>query len=321
MYKRQVYTLENADAEQSVELLTAMFENQNQEEQLGVQIAGTQDASSSLVPVQFTADIRTNTVLAVGSAESLSVVEAILLRLDTSESRQRETVVIPLRNVEAELVAAALEDFLEQQQDLQDSSEEMISNIERLRQEVIVAPDNNSNSLIVSASPEYFDQITHIINELDASPPQVVIQALLVEVQLDNTDEFGVELGFQDPTLFSRSLLTDAAGIITSTTSTGAVSTTVIESRNTTPGFNFNNTVSAIGNNSANTNTSRIGSQGISNFSLGRQNGDLGFGGFVFSAQSDAVSVLVRALAARRTVHVLSRPQIRTTHNLSLIHI
>jgi type II secretory pathway component GspD/PulD (secretin) len=48
---------------------------------------------------------------------------------------------------------------------------------------------------------------------------------------------------------------------------------------------------------------------------MGRQNNGLGFGGFVFSAQSDAVSVLLRALAARRTVHVLSRPQVRTTHN------
>ena len=58
-----------------------------------------------------------------------------------------------------------------------------------------------------------------------------------------------------------------------------------------------------------------MGAQSLSNFSLGRENGDLGFGGFVFSAQSDAVNVLVRALAARRTVHVLSRPQIRTTDN------
>jgi general secretion pathway protein D len=39
-----------------------------------------------------------------------------------------------------------------------------------------------------------------------------------------------------------------------------------------------------------------VATQGLSNFSLGRQNGDLGFGGFVFSAQSDAVSVLLRAL-------------------------
>ena len=104
---------------------------------------------------------------------------------------------------------------LDQQQELRDSSEDLISNIERLRQEVIVAPDDNSNSLIVESSPEYFSQITQIIEQLDANPPQVVIQALLVEVQLDNTDEFGVELGFQDPTLFSRSIIATAEDLIT----------------------------------------------------------------------------------------------------------
>jgi general secretion pathway protein D len=316
----KVFALQNADAELSVELLTSLFENQNQEDQLGVQIDGTQGSSSSLIPVQFSADIRTNTVLAIGGEESLSVVEAILLRLDSAESRQRRTQVIPLRNVLASVVADALETFLEQQQDLQDSSG-LISNIERMRQEVIIAPDDNSNSLIVSASPEYFEEISQIIGDLDANPPQVIIQALIVEVQLDNTDEFGVELGFQDPTLFTRSIVATANDLITINQTTnvpgvGSVQNTNIVSQSATPGFNFNNTAAALGNNNSLLQSSKtVGSQGISNFSLGRQNGDLGFGGFVFSAQSDAVSVLVRALAARRTVHVLSRPQIRTTHN------
>ncbi len=314
----KVFALRNADATQSVELLTSLFENQNQEDQLGIQIAGAQDAASSLIPVQFSADTRTNTVLAVGGAESLSVVEAILLRLDTTESRHRETTVVPMRNVEASIVADAVNAFLTEQQALQDT--DLISNIERIRQEVIVTADNNSNSLIVSASPEYFSQISQIITELDANPPQVIIQALIVEVQLDNTDEFGIELGFQDPTLFSRSILSSVADIVTTTTTNTLqngtqTTTTNIESRNETPGFNFNNTTSALGNTSGRTNNSLVATQGISNFSLGRQNSDLGFGGFVFSAQSDAVSVLVRALAARRTVQVLSRPQIRTTHN------
>ena len=322
----KVFALRNADAEQSVELLTSLFENQNQEDQLGVQISGAEDATSSLIPVQFSADIRTNTVLAVGGAESLSVVEAILVRLDTAESRQRRTVVIPMRNVQATVVAAALEAFLEQQQALQDSSEDLISNVERLRQEVIVAPENNSNSLIVSASPEYFSEISQIITELDANPPQVIIQALLVEVALDNADEFGVELGFQDPLLFARGLI-DTIETVTSSSQTAAatVSNQTVISANGNPGFNFNNTIAGLGNNvsglipgqavSSNTAPNTVAAQGISNFSLGRQNGDLGFGGFVFSAQSDAVSVLVRALAARRTVQILSRPQIRTTHN------
>ena len=315
----KIFSLTNADAEQSVALLTTIFENTNQEEQLGVQIAGTEDAASSLIPVQFTADIRTNTVLAVGSEEALGIVEAILLRLDTDDTRQRVTTVIQLRNAPAELVADSITRFLEQQQALQDSTEDLLSNIERLRLEVIVAEDTNSNSLIVSASPDYYSQIIEIINELDATPPQVIIQALLVEVELNNTDEFGVELGFQDPLLFQRSIIAEAADLITIPTVTnvpgvGQVESTTIVTQNASPGFNFNNTAASLGNN-ATGNTGAVGGQGISSFSLGRQNGDLGFGGFVFSAQSDAVSILIRALAARRTVHVLSRPQIRTTHN------
>lgn len=294
----KVFTLKNADAQQSVDLLQTLFDNTNQEDQLGIQLAGTEGTSSSLIPLRFSADIRTNTVLAVGSAESLSVVEAILLRLDNDDSRKLETTVFQLRNAPADLVAETLLNFLEQQQALQDSSEDLISNIERIRQQVLVAPDVNSNSLIVSASPQYFSQITGIIETLDAQPPEVVIQALLVEVTLDATDEFGIELGFQDPLLLAR-------GMTTATATTA------------TPGLNFNNTSVALGNNftAAAPNTGTVASQGLSNFSLGRQNGNLGFGGFVFSAQSDAVSVLLRALAARRTLHVLSRPQVRTTHN------
>lgn len=293
----KVFTLKNADAQQSVDLLQTLFDNTNQQDQLGIQLAGTEGSSSSLIPLRFSPDIRTNTVLAVGSTESLSVVEAILLRLDNDNTRQRTTSVIQLRNAPAELVAATLLDFLDQQQSLQDSSADLISNIESIRQQVLVSPDTNSNSLIVSASPQYYSQISEIIETLDAQPPEVVIQALIVEVNLDATDEFGIELGFQDPMLLARGLTT-------------ATATTAV------PGLNFNNTSVSLGNNFTSAADSRtVATQGLSNFSLGRQNGNLGFGGFVFSAQSEAVSVLLRALAARRTVHVLSRPQVRTTHN------
>ena len=85
-----------------------------------------------------------------------------------------------------------------------------------------------------------------------------------------------------------------------------------IISQNAQPGFAFNN--AALGNNPAN-NTSAVGAQGLSNFALGRVNNDLGYGGLVLSAGSESVSVLIRALAAQRKIHVLSRPQIRTLDN------
>ena len=311
----KVFALRNADASASVDLLTAMFEDQNQEDQLGVQIAGTEGSASSLIPVTFAADTRTNTVLAVGGPEALSVVEAILLRLDSTQARERITRVIRLENAPVEGVATALETWLEAKQELADSTEDLISDIERMRQEVIVTPDLNRNNLIIETSPEYLSQIEAVIADLDARPPQIIVQALIVEVQLNNTDEFGVELGFQDPTLFSRSILESTADLITTTNvvqqpNGQQLQETIIQSQDTTPGLNFNNTLAPLGNNGA-INPGRVGTQGLSNFSLGRQNGDLGFGGFVFSAQSDAVSVLLRALAARRQLQVLSRPQIR----------
>ena len=299
----KVFTLTNADAQQSVDTLTTMFESTNQEEQLGIQLAGTEGSSSSLIPLRFSADLRTNSVLAVGSAESLSVVEAILLRLDasaTENTSQQMITVIPLRNAPADQVAATILDYLTQQQALLQSGADLFSNVERIRKEVVVTADLNSNSLIVGASPQYFDTVVQVIEALDAQPPEVVIQALIVEVTLDSTDEFGIELGLQDPLLLARSLTATTTGTTTSVR---------------TPGLNFNST-GPLGNNSgAGTFPGSVATQGLSNFSLGRSNADAGFGGFVFSAQSDAVSVLLRALSSRRTVQILSRPQVRTTHN------
>jgi hypothetical protein len=63
------------------------------------------------------------------------------------------------------------------------------------------------------------------------------------------------------------------------------------------------------------TTASQIGGQGLSNFGLGRINSDLGYGGLVLSASSDAVNLLLRALRERRRLEVLSRPQVMTLDN------
>src|SRR6185436_9839911 len=57
-----------------------------------------------------------------------------------------------------------------------------------------------------------------------------------------------------------------------------------------------------------------VGGQALTSFNLGR-NGDLGYGGLVLAAGSESVSALLRAVAARRRVDVLSRPQVRVIDN------
>ncbi len=313
----KVFQLENADATAAVELLDALFSTDGQDEDtLSFQLPGSLDASSSLIPMRFTTDSRTNSVVAIGGVDAMRVVEAILLRLDSNELRDRQTRVIKLRNSPAEGVADALNIFLDSQRQLAQLDPDRFSVSELLEREVVVVPDPVTNNLLIDASPRYFDQILSMALELDAEPPQVMIQALLVEVELQDNDEFGVELGFQDSLLFDRSVL-DAPLTVTETTTlaTGVQTTTQnIISQTATPGFLFNN--QQLGNNIG-INPSSVGSQGLSNFALGRVNGDLGFGGLVLSASSESVNVLIRALSAHRNVRVHSRPQVIALDNNS----
>ena len=316
----KVFTLEHADASQMVLQLNSLFNNQTQQggggnqanrPVLGMLLANADDASSSLVPLKFSVDTRTNSVIAVGSGDALRVVEAIMLRLDESDLRARKNTVVRLNNSPAIQIAQAVTTFFQSQRDLTQNDPNLISNVEQLEREVIVIPDTISNSLLVSSTPRYYPDILQMIRKLDSVPKQVVIQALIVEVQLNNTDEFGIELGLQNPALFRRSVL-DQPVVLTTTNTTGQLQTTTqtILSQSGSPGFNFNNAGLPLGNN-LNSQPSTVAGQGLSNFSLGRTNSDLGFGGLVLSAGSDAVNVLLRALAANRKIQILSRPQIR----------
>ncbi len=326
----KVFWLEHADASQMVNQLNSLFNNQTQgqggnnagRQQLGVAIANADDASSSLVPLKFSVDTRTNSVIAVGSGDALRVVEAIMLRLDQSDLRSRKNVVVRLNNSPATQIAQSITTFFTQQRDLTQNDPNLISNVEQLEREVIVIPDTISNNLLVSSTPRYFPDILAMITKLDAVPKQVVIQALIVEVQLNNTDEFGIELGLQSPVLFKRSLIPAPVFITQTNTSPNGVATSTqsILSAQGSPGFDFTNPSLPVGNNLSTggigglpvgANPNIVGGQGLSNYSLGRTNSDVGFGGLVLSAGSDAVNVLLRALAANRKIQILSRPQIR----------
>jgi hypothetical protein len=113
--------------------------------------------------------------------------------------------------------------------------------------------------------------------------------------------------------LFDRSTLSNIQ--YTSTTLPNGTTTQSIASAQADPGFNFNNG-NPLGNNSGgNLSPASVAGQGLSNFGLGRQNGQLGYGGLVLSLASENISMLLRALAENHRVEVLQRPQIMTLDN------
>src|SRR5262249_32210766 len=79
------------------------------------------------------------------------------------------------------------------------------------------------------------------------------------------------------------------------------------------PGFNFNNT-GPLPNNPV-VSPGLVGYQGLGNLGVGRVSPTSQVGGFVFSAASDAFSLLIRALKTQGRLDVLSRPQVMTVDN------
>ena len=315
-----MFRIVNGDASALITTLRSLIPSQTAGN-TGSQLSSA-TGEAGLAPLRFSVDIRSNSIIATGSEGDLRIVEALLAKLDQTTTLQRKTAVYRLKNSPAIDVASAVNQYLYNRRVLDNATPGGDNPFQEIEREVVVVPEPVANKLILAATPRYFDEISKLIEKLDEQPPQVMIQVLIAEVTLNNTDEFGVELGLQDSVLFDRSLLGDlltTTQTTTDSTADGIVTTTsdLIQAATNIPGFAFNSTqpLGNSGSQSALNSANRVGGQGISNFAVGRGNDQLGFGGLVISASSKNVNVLLRALRESRRVDVLSRPQIRTLDN------
>lgn len=315
----KIFRIEYGDASTLVQMLRSLMPEQSVDRPALKMSSEAEEPS--LAPLRFSVDTRTNSIIATGSEGDLRIIHALLLRLDEKEFSERRNMVYRLKNAPAIDVANSINSFLRSERLVQQAGLGAVSPFEQLEREVIVVPEPIGNRLILSATPRFFTEIETLIKQLDEPPPQVMIQVMIAEITLDSGREFGIELGLQDSVLFDRSLL---GNLLTTTqttqtsTAAGVVTVTeqVIQAATNTPGFDFNN--QPLGNSGSNKALSRsnvIGSQGLSNFAVGRINNELGFGGLVLSASSESVSALLRALQECRRLEILSRPQIRTLDN------
>ena len=213
----KVFTLRNADAQQTAQLLLSMFRmqatgaaganqrtvqytlmrsGQDGSEAAGASaIIGSEEQSALTVSV----DPRTNTLLVGGTEHYVGLVQQIIETLDSSEALERRTEVYRLKNAQAPDVGTAIRTFLDQERQrvTQVLGQDAVGTAQRLlEREVAIVPEQVSNTLLLSASPRYFDQIHRIIEELDLPQPQVLIQVMLAEVTLDSTRDLGFEWSF-----------------------------------------------------------------------------------------------------------------------------
>ncbi|MBQ1277592.1 MAG: hypothetical protein IIY07_02995, partial [Thermoguttaceae bacterium] len=257
------------------------------------------EGEETFVPVRFAIDTRTNVIIAAAAPRELAIVDALIVALDVQDATERVEEVVQLRNIRADVVASAIDDYLAQKQQLETLSE-VLTTYQLYESQVIVIPESISNSIIVSASPEHIEKILEMIRTFDADPPQVVIQVLIAEVTLTDQEEFGIEAGLQDASSFDRSLITNAGN---AGGATGSPGFNIVNGSG--PGENVNSGVPA----------TNIAGQVLNNFGMGASSSALGYGGFVLSASSRSVDVTLRALREKNRLQILSRPQITAMDN------
>ena len=295
----KVFTIQNGDAAQLVTELQNLFGDDAGTNGTSIG-AGNLPAStageSSLVPLRFSADLRTNSIIASGGAEDLDVVESILLRLDSEGFAERITEVIWLRHQAAVDVATAIQSYVQQRTQGVNSIQQFqqgLGPFDLPDRDLIVVAEPVSNSVLLSVSPRLYPDVRRMIDKLDRRPPMVLIKVMLAEVKLGDAFEIGGEVGLQDSLLFDRGIAADPLD-------------------NSVPGFDFNN--AGLPNNNL-TSPGALAAQGITSFGVGSSSSTLGYGGFVLSAASDSISLLLRTLQDAERLQILSRPMIMTMDN------
>ncbi|MDR1484055.1 MAG: hypothetical protein LBT09_04440 [Planctomycetaceae bacterium] len=301
----KIFTLVNADAYTLTTMLQNLFSSTSttgggfgstgstNSNMMTTRRPGIEQDESTLVSVRFVAEVRTNSIIAIGSAGDMMTVETILMRLDEENMNNRKIMTIKLINTPAAEIAPVIQQYVTNERQLETQNITTYSPQspkEQYQKEVVIVAEPISNTLIISCTPRYYEQIRGIVQRIDERPRVVSIQCLIAEVSMNNKNERGFEIGLQDSILFERSL----AG--------------------TGPGFLFgNDSTLPTGIFSA----GKVASQGISQLGTGRVTD--GIGGFTFSASSESVSVLMRALAAKDKLRILSKPQLTTMNNMRAV--
>ena len=299
----KIFELDNASAPQIVETIQNLFETQQGGGQGGgaggtnIVPLETGGFESTIVSLRLAADPRSNTVIAAGSNGDLNIIEALVTRLDEDIESKYVHKIYRLHNVTADVVQEALNGWLTGRSDTLGTDPRIVGSgdgsLEAVKRAITVQAETETNSLIVSAHKEYLHIIENMIRDIDFKK-QIVIQAVIAEVQLSDTFEFGIEWGVQDSLVFDRGL-GDPIGFPFNQTGLG----------NTL-------TAGSLGLLSR----ENVAGQALSNLNVGRTNADLGYGGLVMSAGNESINVLLRALDDKSKVDVLSRPQITTLENI-----
>ncbi|HEX2138104.1 MAG TPA: type II secretion system secretin GspD [Woeseiaceae bacterium] len=174
----EVVRLEHASAAEVVRVLTSL--------------AQAPRSDGMPVTISMVADPRTNSVLIGGEKTERLRLRALIAHLDTPLEDGGSTQVRYLRYSDAEELAAKLQEHFAGLQAAAAQGNAAPAAGGAATDEVSVWADLQTNALVVNAPPKMMRSLMSIVDKLDIRRPQVLVEAIIVEITADKTSELGV---------------------------------------------------------------------------------------------------------------------------------
>jgi len=153
--------------------------------------------------VRIMTDERTNSLLILASRTAVADIRELIRKLDVPLVGGGRIHVYYLSHADSEELASTLSSMLSGQSQASPTPgrsgaaggqvQNLRSQVTALAEGITLSPDPATNSLVIQASKEAYEALVAVIEQLDIPRPQVLVEALIIEV--DVTD--GLELGVQ----------------------------------------------------------------------------------------------------------------------------
>jgi len=177
----EVIPMQNASATEVVRVLTSLNQGQPQQDP-GVQ------------PLKLVADERSNSVLISGEPGARLRAKALIGYLDTPQQNGGDTSVRYLHYADAEKLATKLKEQLSGVAAAASSGAAggaaTPAALDTKNSQIWADPSNNA--LVITAPPKVRRQINDIIDKLDIRRAEVLVEAIIVDVNLAKSAELGV---------------------------------------------------------------------------------------------------------------------------------
>ncbi len=167
--------LQYANSKEILASLNALFPSQGGG-------AGGQGGGQAALPLSMSADDRSNRILLSGDPVKRARVKTLIHEMDSPLTGEGNTQVFYLQYANAKEVAPILKSLA--QSVLKDQKDKETS--------FSVEPSESANALVVNAPPGLLNTLKGVVEKLDVRRAQVLVEALIVEVNSDFKDDLGV---------------------------------------------------------------------------------------------------------------------------------